>query len=155
MWQKPTVQLRLCVAISLPITGSVQHEEDREKYDEGGNHGIYVSEQERNHKEEHDHLHHPGFGGSTEFIGDEVDFERGRLHDRQEESFHGGSRAMDHQNFQRHDHQDEHAGEHGMMGYHDHDTMRGNYHVGDQNQHLGIQFVSICQIFNLFEKKEI
>lgn len=110
----------------------MHHEEN----DEGGNHGIHVSEQERNHKEEHDHLHHPGFGGSTEFIGDEVDFERGRLHDEEKH----GSRAMDHQHFTRHNHQDEHEGEHGMMGFHHHDTMRGNYHVGDQNEHIGILY---------------
>lgn len=116
----------------------MRHEEENEE----GKHGIRVSEQERNHKEEHDHLHHPGFGGSTEFIGDEVDFERGRLH----ESIRG-SRVMDHQHFERHNHQNENEGEHGMMGYHHHDTMRGNHHIRDQDEHLGIQYIKFVKFF--------
>ena len=79
------------------------------------------------------------FPGSTEFIGDEVDFERGRLHDQQNSQHnHGmGSIPMNHKHFTRHEHQSEHAGGDGMTGEHQHETSRGNYHVADQEQHIG------------------
>ena len=112
------------------MTGSVHHEDEEE--DDGGNHMIHVSEQEHQHEEEHDHLHHPGFGGSTEFIGDEVDFERGRLHDQESSR---GSAMMDHQHFTRHNHQDEHAGEHHHHGHHRHHNFGHNSHHGYHGHH--------------------
>uniref|UniRef100_A0A7M5VE92 Uncharacterized protein n=1 Tax=Clytia hemisphaerica TaxID=252671 RepID=A0A7M5VE92_9CNID len=86
-------------------------------------------EQEQHHHEDHDHFHHPGFHGSTEFIGDEVDFERGRY---RESAL--GSKVMDHQYMARMPHQDEHMG--GESMHHHHETSRGNHHVTNQNEHM-------------------